>query len=78
MWRGRAHQLAHVLDGRLALGAVWALVLAHWRQRSLRRVRLHRDELGDLVELRLLVHRDRLVVAQDPDAVVDGLAGSSS
>ena len=27
--RRRAHQLAHVLDGRLAAAAVWALVLAH-------------------------------------------------
>src|SRR5215207_8325756 len=41
---------------------------------SLPRVRLHRDQLGQLVDLRLLRHRDRLVVADDPGAVVDRLA----
>src|SRR3954454_14380441 len=42
--------------------------------RSLWRVRLYRNELGELVDLRLLVHRQGLVVAQDPGAVVDRLA----
>src|SRR5918995_7193414 len=76
--RRRAHQLAHILHGRLAAAAVWALVLAQGARKvtgSLRRVRLHRDELGQLVDLRLLRHRDGLVVADDPGAVVDGLAG---
>src|SRR5919108_5776823 len=42
---------------------------------SLWRVGLHRDQLGDLVDARLLSDRDRPVVAEEPDPVVDRLLG---
>src|SRR5680860_422357 len=45
------------------------------RSYGLRRVCLDRDQLGDGVELGLLLDRYLLVVAENPDAVVDRLAG---
>ena len=45
------------------------------RPEILRGVRLDRDQLGDRVELGLLLDRDGVLVAEDPGAVVDRLAG---
>ena len=59
MGRRGAHQLAHVVDGRLAAAGGRGARTRSWLRRILRRVRLHRDQLGRRVDARLLVDRDR-------------------
>src|SRR5918994_7349514 len=51
----------------------YSLMGAKSTKRRLGRVRLHGDQLRELVHMRLLLNGDRLVVAEHPGAVVDRL-----